>query len=843
MAYRTQLSVCTHLSRLFALTSCSCLFASHGAAQVLEEIIVTAQKRAENIQDVPIAISALDSRVLERSNIERIDDLTFYVPNLQFGNFSTTATVALRGIGSTNTTAGGDPGVALHLDGVYLARPMATVFSAYDLERMEVLRGPQGTLYGRNTTGGSINYITKEPTDEFEGEVDVSYGEFDHAMARGILNIPITDRISSRFNVVWSDSDGYQENLVPGGSESGDNDFINFRGAIRAALTDSMDLLVSVNHSDVSGVGSSSQTRLPHPTDTTVDWGPPIPGFRNFVGNPDQYLQTILSDEFFNRPDINARLAANGINSVADIESFLAARGQIQPGPGGIGLFVPTPGGSVIPAPWLVDDGDFSQTEPNDIGANKVRKNTSEENEQEFTSISATFTWDLDWAEFKSITAYAEVSADTISDTDATESSLLDLRLVEDQDQFSQEIQLASTGTGPLTWIVGAYYFEEEGERLSLVANPDFDAFAALLALPEGFNVGGTVDAESYALFAQASYELNETLRLTAGYRYSWDEKEAVINLVSPFPSYELATLVFDDRADESWSEPTYKIVADWRATDDIMLYASFSQGYKSGGINTNVPAEDAVYDPEFVDVWEVGAKMTFANRFQLNVAAFTNDYTDIQVQSFGPTGALIVNAAAATINGAEVEGVFAVSENTEFNFSISWLDTEFDEFLFDAPALPAFPFLASPGDIRAPSDPTNPLGGGTLDYSGNELARAPEYTFNAGAQHVLQLGKGMGSITFRADYYWQDEQWFDFDNGIGTDGVDALGDSFHNLDLRARWESENQTYFVEVFGQNVTDEDQIQNIFIGTAFHALGVDLTTYNAPSRWSVRAGYRF
>ena len=173
-------------------------------AQTLEEIVVTAQKRAESAQDVPIAITAFDSAALDRNQIENADDLANFVPNLQFGNFSSTATAAIRGIGHTNTTAGGDPGVALHLDGVYIGRPIGTVFRFWDLERMEVLRGPQGTLYGRNTTGGSINFITRRPTEEFGGNIDASYGEFNHYQLRGVVNLPISDNAASRFGAACS---------------------------------------------------------------------------------------------------------------------------------------------------------------------------------------------------------------------------------------------------------------------------------------------------------------------------------------------------------------------------------------------------------------------------------------------------------------------------------------------------------------------------------------------------------------------------------------------------------------------------------------------------------------
>lgn len=816
------------------------------AGQVLEEIVVTAQKRAESVQDVPIAITALNSEKLERSFIQNIHDLSFHVPNLQFGNFSSTMTTAIRGIGYTNTTAGGDPGVAMHLDGVYLARPIANVFNAYDLDRMEVLRGPQGTLYGRNTTGGSINFISNKPGDEFEGQVDVSYGEFDHVMARGTFNAPINDRVATRFNLVWSESDGYQENVVPGGTESGDNDYVNARGSLRADFNENAELLISINYADIGGVGSTHEISQPYPTDTRLDFGPPIPGFRNYSGVPDQVLQTVFSQQFFNRPDINAMLAANGINSIADIEASLG----VAPG----GRYIPGGGTDFvalgIPVPWGVDALDYSAALPNDLRPNVARKDAHESNDLEFKSIAATFTFDLGWAEFKSISAYAETSLNSFSDLDATEIFLMNLLLIEEQEQFTQEFQLSSRGDSNLEWLLGAYYFDEEATRISFIFSPVFDDFGDLLGLPEGFNVGGDVEATSYAVFAQATYSLTDQVRITGGLRYSWDEKDAVINLTTPFPSFELATIARDALISDSWNEPTYKVVIDWSPTDDTLLYGSFSRGYKSGGINLNgtpPPRGTPNYDPEFVDVFEIGAKMQFMDRIQLNIAAFTNDFSDIQVQNFGAAGAEVVNAAAATIDGVEVEGIILITENTELNFSLGWMDAEFDDFPFNPPALPQFPFLeqidqgnppGTPGfDLRGPSDPTTPLGAPPTNFAGNELARAPEFTYSVGLQHTFNLGSA-GSLTLRGDFYWQDEQFFDFDNG-----TDALADSFHNLDVRARWESAEATFFVEAFGTNVTDEVQVRNILISIPFLALGVDLTNYNAPAAWGIRGGYRF
>ncbi len=777
-------------------------------AQLLEEVVVTAQKREENIQDVPIAITALDANILDRSQIVRVSDLSKHVPNLQFGNFSSTATAAIRGIGYTNTTAGGDPGVALHLDGVYIGRPIATVFSAWDLDRMEVLRGPQGTLYGRNTTGGSINFITQKPTDEFEAEIDLTYsGEFSRSIVQGVVNTPLGERAAARFSLSLENADGYQENTVPGGTEAGDADNTTFRAQFRFDIGENAVLDLLYNTAEIEGIGSTSESRVPYTTNPMTNW----------VGLPPPFVNTIFSDNFINGTGfaspgamgIAAELDALGINTADDVRAALGL---------GAGAFLPpaTPNFT----------GLTNELEPNLVG-----KDSQEWNEQEFDVAIATLTWNLDFATFTSITSYAETSFDSFIDLDQSPAALMDLFLEEYQKQYTQEFQLASNSDDGLEWIVGAYFFSEEATRFSTIFADEFDALATLLGRTEGFRVGGVVEADSTAIFGQISYDISDSLRFTAGARLSSDEKEAIINLISPFPAFNVATFVVDVPVSDSWDEPSGKIALDWRLSDDVLLYGSYSEGYKSGGVNLNGnPATGAIYDPEFNDVFEVGAKLQFSDRYRLNIAAFTNDYQDIQVQTFGPAGAELRNAAAATINGLELEGVFLFGETIDLNFAVGLLDAEFDEFLFTAPGMLTPP--SAPGDPAGP--PTSPPA--VLDFSGNSLSRAPDITFSVGLQKRWDLADG--SLTLRGDYYYQDEEFF------GPNNAELVrSDSYDNLDLRVRWDSADDAWSVEVFVLNATDEEQIRDILQSIPFLAGGVDLTTYRAPRQSGLRFAYRF
>ena len=770
----------------------------------LEEIVVTAEKRAESAQDVPIAITAFDSAALERNQIETVDDLTNFVPNLQFGNFSSIATAAVRGIGYTNTTAGGDPGVAMHLDGVYIGRPVGTVFRFWDLERIEVLRGPQGTLYGRNTTGGSINFITRRPSPEFGGEIDASIGEFNHSQVRGVVNVPFSDSVSGRFGAAIDQADGYQENAFAGGTEAGDRDSLTARAQLRIDSGDGVDINLSINYSKVGGVGSTTESRFPYPSNPQLNW----------VGVPPPFVNTIFSDAFLSRPDVASFLGPRGISSADDVRDALGL---------GSGAFL-NPS-----AP------NFTGL-TNDLRANRVSKNTREHNDQEFAAAIAELAWETGLGTLKWSSAYVDTSFDSLSDLDASELTLIDLMIEQEQDQVSTELSLSSAGDGRTQWIIGAYFFSEDATRFSTIFADDFDRLATLFGRDAGFRVGGDVEAESIAVFGQLSFDLTDTVSLTAGGRMSWDDKSAVIHLISPFPAFNFMTLVSDVPVGDSWSEPTGKVSLDWAPTEDLLVYASFAHGYKSGGINLNGnPATNAVYEPEFNDVFEIGVKSQFSDRYRINAAVFHNDYTDIQVQTFGAAGAEIRNAAEATIQGLELEGLFLLTDGFEVNVAIGLLDSEFDSFIFVPPAQPLPPVGFPPPNenpARPPAAPPTPI-----DFAGNALSRAPEVTYSVGAQQRLNLADG-STVTIRADYYYQDEQFFAPDNR-----PDVTADSYDNLDVRLRWDKADGRWSAEAYLTNVTDEDQIRDILRSIPFLAGGVDLTTYRPPRRWGLRVGYRF
>jgi iron complex outermembrane recepter protein len=732
----------------------------YSSAQVLEEVTVTAQKREESLQDVPVTIAAFGESQLQDAGFDNISDLANMSPSLQFGNFGPVSFVTMRGIGNENTTAGGDPGVAMHLDGIYMGRPVAGLFTAFDTQRVEILRGPQGTLYGRNATGGSINLITNKPQDEFGGTVDLTYGDYDWMRVRGAMNLPISDSISARVVAFTEERDGYTENKFPGGVDGNDVDDQGIRGHLNIEIGDAASLLLSASYIESGGVGTKPVLREDFPGSTTGENISGPPGWAFAPGGPASGIP--------------------GYNNYIDLET-----GEIA---------------------------------VNDLDPFTVNKDVRESQDNEFTMLSATFEWDFEYFTFKSITGYVETDFETHQDEDHSELDLLELVLTEEAEQFSQELQLLSAGDGPLQWILGLYYFDEEASRDSLFLRGRYDVFASQWNVPAGYAFGGDVDSESYAAFGQATYRVTEAVGITAGLRYTEDEKDGVNT------GFQFAGLPFADPVGDSWDETTYRLAVDWTLSDDVMLFASYATGYKSGGINqTAAPSRggNAIYDPETVDAIELGIKTTMLDgRLQLNSSLYQNEYDDLQFQIFGQAGPEAYNAEGATVQGWEVEIRAAATDSLTLDASLGLTDSEFDDQVIDG-----------------------------IDIGGNQLPRTPDLTYTLGMSQEWDL-QDSGALRLRLEYAYTDEIYYtalNRDAGFAEPGGSDLADDYYNINARLFWFSPAAAWTVEAFVTNLTDEEQIGNILRGPGFVDIagggGTELVTYNAPRQWGIRLGYEF
>ena len=710
----------------------------------LEEIVVTAQKRAESLQDVPISVSALNSEALATTGFDSLSDLSRLGPSLQLSNFGPIAFVTVRGIGNENTTAGGDPSVALHFDGVYIGRPVGVLFSAFDTERVEVLRGPQGTLYGRNATGGSINYISKKPTQDSTFEGDLTYGDYDRKRVRLAANTPLNDETAVRVVGFWEDRDGFTENTFADGRDANDAENWGVRGHLSYDNGDNFRALFSASYIESGGVGSQPELREPFPGSTTGQniAGPPIPGTNNYI--------------------------VNGSPLVNDLRPFIEAE-------------------------------DAPQSQDN-----------------QFFLLSATFEYDFENVTFKSITGYVESSFDSLSDQDYSPLPLAELRLTEDSEQFSQELQLLSNNDGPFNWILGAYYFKEDATRRSQFFGSRYDIIAAGAGVESGFDVGGDIESESYAFFVQGTYELSDRLAFTGGIRYTNDSKDGVNS------GFQFA-FPYEGDVGAEFDRVTYRLALDYDLTDDVLAYASFSTGYKSGGINqVAIPAlTNPVFAPETVEAFEVGLKSQLLDRrLQLNAAFYANKYDDLQFQVFGLSGPEAFNASGATVNGVEVEMIALLAEGIQFDGSVGYTDATFDNQIVQG-----------------------------VQLGGNRVQRTPEWTYNAGMTADWDIGES-GAMRFRAEVNYTSSIFytaFNRNGGFNDPGGSDFAEGYTNANFRLFWFSEDEKYSLEAYLTNAFNTVQIGNVFRDIGFLDIpgggGPENVTYKPPRQFGVTFGFNF
>lgn len=648
---------------------------------MIEEIVVTAERREASLQRTPLAVTAISGDTLATAAIKDVQDLAPSAPGLSYNRVSNFAQLNIRGIGLEQINLGGEPGVAFHIDGVYLARPFVGDAIFADLARVEVLRGPQGTLYGRNATGGSLNLISVEPQREFQARVGASYGNYDRVRAEAMLNAPLTETgtVRARISGVLDQRDGYLRNLT-NGERIDDARARSIRGQLAFDVGERGELLLAADHARDGGTG-------------------PV----------------------------------------------------FQPGslPGTAAAF----GGRLDPDPRkLYADGPFDQT---------VKS----------TGVSARLKYEFDAVNLTSLSAYRDSSFVLNSDLDGTDFFLINQSLRESGEQFSQEVQLASAGEGAFQWLLGAYYFHEDGALNYAFPVPLFGTTIRFVANQK---------TEAYALFGQASYQITDALKFTVGLRWSHDKKkgDTLRDL------FAVSTVQVKD----SWSAVTPRFVLDYQVSDSTLVYASVSRGFKAGGLNT-ASLQTEAYDPEFIWNYEIGLKTRgLDGRMQLNLAAFHYDYSDLQVSQFAVGQTFIENAASARGNGLEAEFILIPVDGLTVTASAAWLDAQFKDY--------------------QSADSFRP-GLGVLDLSGNQLPRAPKFTASVAADYEVPLPGG-SSLLLRGEYSHRDSVYF---TPFNTDF--ARGGGLEQVNARIGWRSADERWQIGLFGRNLTDNLTEQTITV----------------------------
>jgi len=607
-------------------------------------IIVTAQKREQNVQDVPIAISAVGKQFLESRGVTSIDNLGTIAPNVKIETApgsSTAAQVSIRGSVTINPAVTWEPAVGIYLDGVYIAKNQGAIFDVADLERVEVLRGPQGTLYGRNTLAGAVNLVTAKPSGVLGGKAELTYGNYDYRKIRASLDLPALGPVSVKLSGQIAKRDGFykiEPNPYPGA--------VGFAAPAQVKDANSLD-----------GKSFLAQVRIEPADALTLD----------YMFDYTDYDQ---------RPKPGQLLRLNNNGGPADIFDPSSPSYTGVP----LGLFVASDRERTL----SLDEDIFEKS--------RTRGH------------SLTATLDLGNLELKSITAIRDLKWQDRLDLDGSSVSIATTARFTDMESFSQELQLTGAALSDrLNFVLGGFYYDED----AATDNPQL-FFGVFGPFASQFDSRYASKTRAWATYAQADIELADSLILTLGARYTEERKQIsrflqIIRDASIPPAalpLTVADIDFGDVDEAKYENFSPAATLTYKINPDVSIYGRFARGYKSGGFNgeTNVfaaPTADCPtgalelcnpYLPETVDSYELGLKSVLADgALILNLAAFWDDHKDIQLSVFDATGAAaskVLNAASATIRGFEIETVIRPSKAFTINGSFAYLDTKYDSFI-----------------------------------------------------------------------------------------------------------------------------------------------------------------
>ena len=703
----------------------------------IEEIVVTAQKREENVQDVPLSVAAFSGDTLLAAGIDSVLDLERLVPNLNIKRLTATANVRLtiRGIGAAGNSSI-DPSVGTFIDGVYVPRPGALFASFHDMAGVEVLRGPQGTLFGRNSTVGGLLLRTADPRDELEGAAGAEFGNDNQQNYTAMLNVPLGDAFAVRVSGLFDSTDGYVENLLDGRTY-GERDTSAGRIGLRWDITDSLSWLVKADYAKIEGDGVVAQEVQP---------------------------QTVTA----------------------------AARARLNAITGG------RPPDYRDPYDQVINQRTYGDLEDEQWG------------------VVSNLTWDLanDYS-LRLLSGFRSWENQQLDgDVVYTAADMLARTGGYDSESQSHELQLFSPVDelfgGRFDFVAGLYWFQEDfliTERFALGANycgvaaagglfPPAQLAACNASPNKAVATDGsfTQDASSYAIYAQGNIGLTDTLTAVLGGRWTSDEKDAdFVQLrnnpfAGPLRTPENTSLSTED------DQFTYRVGLNWTPTGDLLVFASYATGYKSGGINsgfgTGVLGDKRLFDAETSQNYEVGVKSTLAGgAARVNATLFRVDLDDFQDRSFDGTTFRVKNAGSLRHQGFEVDGEYLVTDGLRVFGALGYLDSEFTDYK-DAACLP-YPSQVNP---RC-----------TQDRTGERNAFSPEWTASVGAQLDGDLAFGNLGYRFRTDLSYTEEMSV---QAINDGNPDAIQPSYTLLSARfSLLFGADRHWSLSVFGDNLTDE------------------------------------
>ncbi|MFS0773044.1 TonB-dependent receptor [Sphingomonas sp. 1P08PE] len=727
------------------------------------DIVVTAQRRAERLQDVPISITAVSGADLQRLHADNVSRLEFIAPGFTWGSQGSDSFPAIRGVRTSLVSAQNDPVIGFYIDGVYQSRTQQQSIPLFDIARVEVQRGPQGTLYGRNTFGGNLSVVTASPTNRYEGGLNVDFGNYNSQRIDGFVNTPLSDTLALRVAGVYQDHDGYVR------STSGVEmvDLKEYAGRASLRWTPDSRLEVELHggfwRRDDAGAGS---------------YGYKVAGT---LINPQTGYQSINGVPYAVNPSVkNGSVLVNGVD---------------------IGVAV-TPGA-------YTNDWDYQPFE-------RIRENY----------VSGTVSYDLGAATVRSITGYTFFRAHRSADND--QSSVIFQAPAQGfgsgqqepntrAKTFTQELQLVSNSTTPFQWIVGAYYLNDD----------IFETYQQKIDAPgstvPGFRADAALKTNAYAAYAQGTYAvIPDTLRIIGGIRYSHEKKSFdFADFADGIPNtYTFTTPYSVTSGAPSFDSVTWRAGLQFTPTRATMVYATASTGFASGGVNdtggsTAIPNS---YAPQKVDAYEAGIKNQFLNgRVQTELALYYNRYSNLQINVYTPQVSYFGSAGRARSYGGEVTLRTLPLQNLHVDATLAYLNAEYTRYI-------------SGNNFFGASNGADPV---SLDLAGKRVPQSPRLKTTLAVYYDIDLGSA-GTLAPYANWL-HSSSYFTTDYNTVLDYQRA----YDKFDVSLRWTEAKGKFYVEGYGNNVTDKAVLLSAVVGRAQRVQ----VSYGPPATYGIRAGVKF
>ena len=788
---------------------------------ILEEVVVTAQKRSESLRDVPISVSAMSGDRMREAQITNLESLTTFVPNFSMNQSGISNNITIRGV-SSGINPGFEQSVGMYVDEIYYGRGQLARSPLFDLERIEVLRGPQPILFGKNAIAGAVNIVTAKPSDEFEGFVTALYETEEETQDyRMAVSGPITDTLSGRLSLLYRETEGVYTNTFTGENDKYEEETV-VRGQLRWQPSDTFSANLKVEHAEFDDRG-----------------------------------RNVELDQSILREDLSP---GQGLDYVSALNNFVALGNNVL--------------GFDPAIPYSGEDGQL----------NRVRGGNSDFHTNESDAVVLNMNWDLGGFTLSSVTGYLDYEYTQDCDCDFNSSLIFQAIGNEAFDQFSQEIRLTSPGGDTVDYVVGAYY---QTNKLNFNDAIDVPQASLLRLLNPAFSDIRTrrfadQESDTWAVFAQFTWNVSDDLRVIVGGRYTEEDKEATkrqqhfagpvgseVGFPATDPSGATPNVLwalnplfgafniepYDQiRGDRQESQFTPQVTLQYDLGEDTMVYASYVEGFKAGGfdIRSNGHPDPAVvnaqnlgrgldirgvfeFDDEQATSYELGVKSAIGQAAEINVAAFFTEYQDLQTSQFdGVLGFNVANAGEAEIKGIEADGRWLVSEGLTLSATFAYLDFEYTDFPNNQV------YFGMTADVFGEANLVN-ADGVTYDATGKRKEYTPEYSGGVSVEWVVPVG----GYQLRSVYDVNYSDSYIFNPTLDPRSVQG---SFVTHNLRIGVGPADGTWEVAFVGKNLSDEDIVtfggEAPLAGSLTGGTGMAYYKFlDRPATYALQGTYRF